>query len=406
MSDLRMKRNAMIPIVAALLVLSIAINASVSPSRQNSKTITVRPIRNILNSQVESENLTIKSNSDFALLGATGVGTRSEPYRIENLQISYAETCILVQDTTAYFVISNCRFETDDSSTAVRFSHVENGRVDNCKFTRGASGINLHGSIDCSITNSTFYGCWNGIVLYSSANSSVIENKIHNNNRGVLVENSQFCEILDNSIYSNSQYGIEITSYSSNNTIYGNSIGWNVISGENEVNAIDSGVDNAFDDGVSIGNYWDDYNSSEPYIISGTGSSTDDFAQLLVDNVNPALVPLNDIAIDANSNGNSITWQAYDLFPESYVIMQGGTIVKSAVWDGGEVTFDLDHLIVGTYAISIRVFDGAGNFATDSISVIVVEFILGGLGTELVMIASGITLVVFLVMIVLVKKMT
>ena len=70
------------------------------------------------------------------------------------------------------------------------------------------------------------------------------------------------------------------------------------------------------------------------------------------------------------------------------------------------MTFDLDHLIVGTYMISITVSDGAGNSATDSISVIVVEFILGGLGTELVMIASGITLVVFLVMIVLVKKMT
>ena len=401
-----MKSNAMIPMVVALLVLSIAVNVSVSSSRQNLKAITVSPIRTTLNSQVESESLTIVNNADFALLGATGVGTRSEPYRIENLRISYAETCILVQNTTAYFVISNCRFETAGSSPAVLFSNVENGRVDNCEFTEGASGITLYDSIDCSVANSTFYGCSNGIRLTFSANSSVIGNEVHNNNRGVLVESSQFCEILDNSIYSNWQYGIEITFSSSNNTIYGNSIGWNVVSGENEVNALDSGFDNTFDDGVSIGNYWDDYNSSEPYIISGTGSSIDDFAQLLVDNVNPALVPLNDIAIDVKSEGNSLTWQAYDLFPESYVIMQGGLIVKSAVWDGGEVTYDLDHLIVGTYAFSIRVSDGAGNSATDTISVTVVEFILGGLGTELVMIASAITLVVFLVMIVLVKKMT
>jgi parallel beta-helix repeat protein len=406
MSDLRMKCNAMITVVVALLVLSIVVNASVSSSRQNLKAITVSPIRNILNSQVESENLVMESNADFALFGATGVGTRSEPYRIENLQISYTETCILVQDTTAYFVISNCKFQSNGTEPAVLFSNVENGRVDNCEFTEGASGIKLYDSIDCSIANSTFYGCSNGIRLTSSANSSVIGNEIHNNNRGVLVENSQFCEILDNSIYSNWQYGIEITFSASNNTIYGNSIGWNVISGENEVNAIDSGFDNAFDDGVSIGNYWDDYNSSEPYIISGTGSSIDDFAQLLEDNVNPALVPLNDIAIDVNSEGNSITWQTYDLFPKSYTIRQNTVIATSAIWDGGEVTFDLDHLSVGTYEISISVVDGAGNSATDTISVTVVEFILGGLGTELVMIASGITLVVFLAMIVLVKKMT
>lgn len=406
MSDLRMKRNAMITMAVALLVLSIAVNASVSSSRQNLKAITVSPIRNVLNSQVESENLTIKNNADFALLGATGVGTRSDPYRIENLHISYPEPCILVQDTTAYFVISNCKFETDGASPAVLFSNVEHGRVDNSEFISGASGIVLYDSIDCSIANSTFYGCWSGIMLNSSANSTVIGNEIHNNNRGVLVENSQFCEILDNSIYSNWQYGIEITYFSSNNTIYGNSIGWNVLSGENEVNAVDSGVDNAFDDGESIGNYWDDYNSSEPYRISGTGSSIDNFAQLLEDNVNPALVPLNDIAIDVNSEGNSITWQAYDLFPESYAIRQNTVIAASAVWDGGDVTFNLDHLSVGTYDISIRLVDGAGNSATDTVSVVVVEFILGGLGTVLVMIASGITLVVFLVMIVLVKKMT
>ena len=401
-----MKHTAMTALVAALLVLSIAATVSVTLGPQDSKDLIATPMRNTLKSQVESENLTITNNFDFALLGATGVGTRSEPYIIDNLQISHSETCILIQNTTAFFIISNCRFEAGTSSPAVLFSNVENGRVENCDFVEGASGITLYNSIDCSVVENSFYGCWNGIRLALAANSSVIENRIHNNHRGVFIEQSEFCEILNNSIYSNERYGIEIAPFSSNNTIYGNSIGWNDVPENPQRNAVDAGEDNAFDDGVSIGNFWDNFNASEPYTISGIGSSTDDFAQLLEDDVNPVLVQINDIVIDVSTSGNSITWQASDSFPESYIIKQDGIIIAAGLWDGGEVTHDLDYLRVGVFEISISMYDGAGNVATDTVIVSVVSFILGGIGTGFVMLASGITLVAFVVLVALVKRIS
>lgn len=402
-----MKYTAMKALVAALLVLSIAVNASVPLNPQDSNDIITTPVRSILNSEVESESLTITNNADFALVGATGVGTRSDPYIIDNLQISLSETCISIQNTTAFFVISNCRFQTRTQTLtpAVMLSNVENGRVENCEFVQGVSGITLYNSIDCLIVDNSFYGCWSGITLTYVANSSAIGNRIHNNHRGVLIEQSEFCEILNNSIYSNGQYGIEITLLSSNNTIYGNSIGWNDVSEEPRKNAVDGGVGNAFDDGASIGNFWDDFNSSMPYTISGTGSSIDNFAQLLRDDVNPVLVPINDIVIDVSTSRNSITWQAFDSFPESYVIKQDGIIVATGVWDGEEVTYNPDYLKVGVFELSISIYDGAGNTATDNVLVSVVSFILGGIGTGLVMLASGVTLVAFVVLVVLVKKM-
>jgi parallel beta-helix repeat protein len=401
-----MKYTAMKALVAALLVLLISVNTSVTLSPQDSKDIIATPIQNIMNSQVESESLTITNNADFALLGATGVGTRSDPYIINNLQISLSETCIWIQNTTAFFVISNCRFQTGISAPAVMLSNVENGRVENCEFMQGASGISLYNSIDCLIVDNSFYECWNGITLSFAANSSVIGNRIHNNHRGVLIEQSEFCEILNNSIYSNEQYGIEITLLSSNNTIYGNSIGWNDVFEEPQKNAVDGGVDNAFDDGTSIGNFWDDFNDSTPYTISGAGSSTDDFAQLLIDDVNPVLVPIDDTVIDVSTSRNSITWQTFDSFPASYIVKQDGILVARGVWDGEAVTYNLDYLKVGVFDLSISIYDGAGNAATDSILVSVVSFILGGMGTELVMLASGTTLVAFVVLVVLVKRMS
>jgi hypothetical protein len=171
-------------------------------------------------------------------------------------------------------------------------------------------------------------------------------------------------------------------------------------------NALDTGEDNYFDDNISIGNYWSDFNETESYVIPGTANSIDSFAQLLEDDVTPVIVPNYDTAINVDIVGNTLTWLAYDVFPKNYMILENNLERVISVWTGGEVSYGLDHLEIGSYSIAVIVTDGAGNEAIDEIIVSVVSFILGGIGTLEVMIASGITVASFVIVVILSKRLS
>jgi len=161
-----------------------------------------------------------------------------------------------------------------------------------------------------------------------------------------------------------------------------------------------------FTDGISIGNEWSDYSSSEEYSIVGTGNSTDPYATLLIDSDVPVVIQEPDSIIDIESNDESISWIANDRFPERYQIYVNNELKEDSVWDGSDITFSLDYLTEGTYTIDLNATDGAGNAGKDEVVVSVISFVLGGIGTELVMYASGITMACFVVIILLVKRFT
>ncbi|MFW9805402.1 MAG: NosD domain-containing protein [Candidatus Thorarchaeota archaeon] len=396
-----MKRTIAIILVVSILMLT-GVGSVLHGDYANQKTISIHPLRQTALAQYNTHApIVITSNADFAANDATGVGTRSDPYTFKNLRIVATETCIEVRDTTAFFVISNCKLQSGRADPVIWFQDLENGIVENSDVFGGSSGLELNQVIDCSATGNSFYGGYNGVLVFNSQNNTIIENEIHNNQRGVMLDWSDHSSIVNNSIYSNSGYGIEVAFYSSNNTIYGNSLGWN-----HDENAFDDGEDNNFDDGVSIGNLWSDYNSSESYQIPGLGGDIDDFANILIDTTAPVIVPQYDTAIDVESTGNTLTWLAGDQFPASYIVQENDAIATSGIWNGEAITIDLDHLIVGTYAITIIIHDGAGNTASDDVFVSVVSFLLGGLGTELVMLASGITVASFIIIIILIKKLS
>ncbi|MFX1578240.1 MAG: right-handed parallel beta-helix repeat-containing protein [Promethearchaeota archaeon] len=352
-------------------------------------------------------SILIESNADFAALGASGVGTPSEPYTFENLQISAIETCIEVRDTTAYFVILNCKLTTAEvTNPVIRFLNVENGRIEQCEVNGGASGLELNEAMDCSAIENSFYGCYNGLLFFNSANCTITENKIHNNQVGVKLDWTEYCDILNNTVYSNFEFGIEIASNSDNNTCYGNSIGWNHVRSDSEQNAIDNGEDNLFDDGSSIGNLWTDFNESEPYQVYGDAATIDHYAGLMEDNIDPVIVPQYDTVIDVESVGNSLTWLVGDEFPASFIVEEDDVQVILGVWNGDQITIDLDHLSIGIHEVTVTIYDGAGNEASDGVLVSVVSFILGGIGTELVMIASAITVASFLIIVALMKRLS
>ena len=186
---MRMKRNIVVVLTVSLLVLSGLGTMLISASNHGMKSVIVSPIRESITAQYETHApIVIESNADFAALGATGVGTPSDPYTFENLEISNPETCIEIQDTTAYFVILNCKVSSADLDPAIRFRNVENGRVEQCEVAGGASGLEFNQALDCTAVENSFYRCWSGVYMFNSVNCTVVDNNIHNNQYGVRLE--------------------------------------------------------------------------------------------------------------------------------------------------------------------------------------------------------------------------
>ena len=113
-----------------------------------------------------------------------------------------------------------------------------------------------------------------------------------------------------------------------------------------------------------------------------------------------------DTAIDVETTGNVLTWIASDEYPDRYRIEIDGYLLSSSSWNGDPITTNLDALSVGSYSYVITVYDAVGNSVMDTVYVSVVSFVLGGIGTELVMIASGLTVAIFLVMMLIIKKLS
>ena len=399
--DLNIKRLSVTLVLMMLLILSTAGSVVIATSQSNNRVLSISPAKRTMIAQYEiSEPLIIQSNMDFEALGATGTGTLLDPFTFDGLQISNASSCIQVVNTTAYFVISYCKLESDDTYPVIVFDNVENGQVEHCEVSGLSTGIDIWQSQDCNVIESSFVGVWHGVRVRSSSSCLVLENTIRSNQRGIFFQDSEFCDVLNNSLYDNSEYGVFIDIFSHNNSVYGNSIGWNAR------NVWDVGVNNTFDDGVSLGNAWSDYNASEPYLIPGTGGAIDAYAELLNDTMNPSIVPLEDIAIDVESVGNTLSWMVYDLYLVSYAIVEDNVITVNSIWIEGNVIYGLDHLRVGTHSITLVLTDASGNIATDEVLVTAVSFLLGGIGTEFVLYASGVTVACFIIIILLIKKLS
>ncbi len=87
----------------------------------------------------------------------------------------------------------------------------------------------------------------------------------------------------------------------------------------------------------------------------------------------PTIDEPSDITYEEGETGNNITWQPRDVNPNMYTITQDGILVDSGDWDGGDITYNIDNLPVGTYIFTCAVNDTLGNSASDSVTVTVTE---------------------------------
>lgn len=223
-----------------------------------------------------NSTMTITSDDDLTEMATSGTGTLNDPFILRvNIFKNWVNT-MEVSNTRTYFIITKSLiWNRALSDFALAFKNVSHGSiedsiirgydyssdagilVDNCTDVRiirtnindCAFGIQLSGVKECLISNCTIYNNADGIHFYSASSTLITWNTLVHNDIG-------------------------ISAAGSTNRIYGNRIGWS------SLNGYDYGT-NAWDDGMSIGNSWSDYDGEGVYEILGQNAGVDHYPSIL-----------------------------------------------------------------------------------------------------------------------------
>ncbi|TXT55664.1 MAG: hypothetical protein BAJATHORv1_30044 [Candidatus Thorarchaeota archaeon] len=116
----------------------------------------------------------------------------------------------------------------------------------------------------------------------------------------------------------------------------------------------------------------------------------------VLDTTGPEVTSISSMSIELGSSGNELTWQASDLYPDSYSIYINGTISELISWSGNDITLPMDDLSLGVYNYTLIFRDTSGNTGNSSTIVTIVdtinpeisqpsdiEFIVGTLGESI-----------------------
>jgi len=145
--------------------------------------------------------ISITSDFDFLTYGFPGNGSASNPYQISRYLINTTDNCIVIANTTAYFIIQDCLLTSVFyRGTGIYLTNVTNGVVKNTTIT---------------------YKC-RSIWLIAAQNNTLVDNSIVDNDHSLVISSSSYNEIVNNTFSgSKSWVGVSIGS-SSYNTFVNN----------------------------------------------------------------------------------------------------------------------------------------------------------------------------------------
>jgi len=204
-----------------------------------------------------------------------------------------------------------------------------------------------------------------GILAAPLWNSSVFGNEILDGDDWGILYLGNGTQFVENRIAYNSGIGLEIYEGSTNNSIYGNIFDRNVAG-----NAIDNGFLNCWDNNVSSGNLWSDYDyvTGGPYSISGVASSQDRYP--LVDDVAPVISHPADIHLEQGVFDANISWAVSDILPNQYWLYQNGEELYHGTWRSGTLDFTLQVEDEEVYNITLVLSDLYGNLVSDTVFIL------------------------------------
>jgi parallel beta-helix repeat protein len=178
--------------------------------------------------------ISIKSNSEFNTSNGVvaGIGTKTNPYIIENWTLSSNKsTALHIEYTDAYFIIRNCYLvgQADHLNKAgIALYHTKNGLITHNRFEQHNYGINLGYATLLLVTMNLFVNNTIGIWEESGDNNvTLLDNDFTGNLAGIHLAHSSYTHAVGNTISGSGQgYGIwiddamNVTLYS--NKMYGN----------------------------------------------------------------------------------------------------------------------------------------------------------------------------------------
>jgi parallel beta-helix repeat protein len=345
--------------------------------------------------------IVIVGNAQLAPHSSGGSGTESDPYLISGLIFPSASiSYVHIYNTTAFFIVENVILESlTYVEDKILLDNVENGRIENCHIRGGDVCVKLVNCTDCIVSDTTCIGAaYSGILIETSDSCTIQKSIMHSNVDGVLIRSSSGTLVVNSSIYRNKRTGLSIEFNSENTVVYNNRFGWN------PTNAYNDGNNTEFTNIFDTGNAWSDYIGFGAYLIPGSMSIADMNPITFIDTAKPIITSPDDTVFDADSIGNTLTWSAYDDTPYSYQLFVEDMPYHIEIWDGSEITASLDGLPAGVFTMVINVSDAAGNWAIDDVVIDGVNFMLGSIDMGLIVLASALTVVMFIALVILIRK--
>jgi len=217
------KKNKSLLVLCFLLCVS-TINISLIPIHLSE----VPNTSSSLSSYTLHDAISISGNSAFATQGWPGSGSNESPYIIEGLEIVADDICISIYNTNVHFVIRNCLLSQTSAgkATGIRFSHVNNGAIENCSISHIDVGIILIDIDDCNIVNNSIADCgYSGILQTSSSyNCTLSENNVINcEDYGFRLGYLKYSVVENNYIRNCGQIGFTLAN-SVNTSVLGNMV--------------------------------------------------------------------------------------------------------------------------------------------------------------------------------------
>ena len=287
----------------------------------------------ILSELTYHDPIVINSDSDFANQGFPGNGSRSNPYLIEDLNITEGQNGIFVSDTRVHFVIRGCHIAGSDS---VEFDNVTNGRVEKCVLVQGW-GVRLSSSPNCVVSHCNISSVTDGMRITSSANLTISGNSISNFSQYGITASSIPNSIVDgnsvSTIEQQNHEAIYITS-SRNLTIRGNKVFNNPYIGIKLSTSDDSNIlENIFDSNVGYG--------LSMSACEGCNVSSNQFIRdgIFIESTSPLLCTFVNNTVNNRPLGyfEDLSDTTIDVSPYGQVILSGGdnvTITNGAFENG------------------------------------------------------------------------
>ena len=160
---------------------------------------------------VNHSTISIIGDDDFARQDFPGNGEITDPYLIEDFEITANHTHLIsIQDTTVYFNISNNQLNgVSGLFYGIRLNNVTNGVIKSNVVYQNSYGIRLDNSDNNNVTSNVVHdNKYNGIYLVSSSKVLVESNTAHTNVHGISFTNSWSNIINGNSVENNDGQGI------------------------------------------------------------------------------------------------------------------------------------------------------------------------------------------------------